>query len=319
MLDESPTSRRYLNAFWTERETLKGAVPGYLAISRPLPDMSFGKYQWGRIAVWALFMTFVCSAIVSVILAPWLYPIPFVAIFLMFLFFGFFLMTLPFLGIVAYGIMIKGRRYIPRGLAYRALATLGLIRWYIHEGDERWARMKVEYLMRYPCESLKMTGAACLSYLEWNFKDAYTLLRKARKARSFQGRLLSDYLESLDALQKMFEDRAEFYPITGPFPLSGKEPPRAPHAHHHHDPRVVQNIYREEAGTKVNIEDSVVVRSKVGDMEVDGAEGTKGSADGVNRRSPEGSEDKVEPAGFNAHIVVNDAEVFGEKEDVEEK
>lgn len=184
---------------------------------------------------------------------------------------------------------IRGEK-IPPKIAYAALSTLGMARCSILIGNMPEARKYGHSLSCYPDPSVKASGEAILHYLDGNTRTANQALQYARQGTPFAGEVLAHYLTALDMCSQLLnrpqaKQQSMQIPTgsspkmhsgprnvsnhadtpgpeqTGP-PSNVQQQVPSRHVHHHHV--VVQNIGEYIAGGKVDIRDSVVNRSQMG-------------------------------------------------------
>ena len=169
-------------------------------------------------------------------------------------------------------------------LVYGALATMGMARCSIMV--EKWGSVRdfATQLSYYPNYALRTTGEAFLHYLNGYGKHAQNALWAARNNLPFMGEPLTHFVSALDRSAEIFarppgsrsagKPRKEHKPNKVHSGAAGqpaqRRPRTAPTVHkqevHHHHHVVVQNIGEYVAGGKVDIKDSVIQRSQLGNL-----------------------------------------------------
>jgi len=177
---------------------------------------------------------------------------------------------------------LGGRKVSPK-LAYGALATLGMVRCSVLAGKLSEARDYATTLTCYPDPAIQKSGEAALRYLDGDIAGAQQTLLAARQTPSFSGDTRAHYLGALDRCPQLFHRPAREHSSQETFrepkkdwekkkrekqrrsdsptrPLARQAPTQE--IHHHHV--VVQNIGEYVAGGRVDIRESVVQRSQLG-------------------------------------------------------
>ena len=262
-------SGRYSRALeWEDADYLESAIEQYLKLYYP-PPPSIERVVMLRCVSWIVGICLLIGIIVAV--GEWISGYqgnPVVGVCQYFIV-SFLCLGIPVLIFIGSFFYSSPSRLVPDNLAYRALATMGLVRCYVTLVREREARAYAARLAAYPVDSVKYTGEASLCFLDGNLQGAVYYLKLAKNRPQLWGDIRSIYLDGLERCGRVFKERVkDFTPEDRFVPMKEieeelKKRPQKKVYHVHHE-ELVQNIEEYIMGNKVTLTDCIVNRSRIG-------------------------------------------------------